>query len=603
MSLMDIYINRIKELPEDQTEAFCDEIRAFLLKNISSSGGHLASNLGAVELTVALHRVFDSSYDRIIFDVGHQCYVHKLLTGRRDGFSGFRALGAMSGFPKPAESEHDAFATGHASTSISAALGMARARTLLNQHYSTVAVIGDGALTGGMAYEALNDAGQSKEPLIVILNDNGMSITRNVGGVARHLASLRLKPQYFHAKRMYHKLVDPMPGGRAIDRFLRKGKQMVKDAMIPGSMFQHMGFDYLGPIDGHDVERITVLLQQALERKKPVLIHLITKKGKGYAHSESNPSAFHGVGGFHVGSGKATVRESPSFAAVFGETLVALGEKDNRICAITAAMRDGTGLGGFARRFPRRFYDVGIAEEHAVTMAAAMAKQGMRPVVAIYSTFLQRAYDQIVHDTALQNIPVVFAVDRAGLVGEDGETHHGVLDPLFLSSVPGMNIWAPANFAELREMLEKAFQLNEPVAIRYPRGGEGAYQTIATGDVSVVRMGRDATIVTYGMMTNEAIYTAELLQKYGISVCVIKISSLKPFPLEEVIGCCRGEVFLLEDNVGLLPLQMKGIPVNTGDRFIPHGSVAELRSWCGIDATSLTNLILERFGIPKDRAT
>ncbi|MCL1807041.1 MAG: 1-deoxy-D-xylulose-5-phosphate synthase [Oscillospiraceae bacterium] len=580
--LFEKYIGSVKKVPAHELERFCADIRRFLITNISKTGGHLASNLGVVELTVALHRVFDTSLDRIVFDVGHQCYTHKLLTGRKDGFASLRALGEMSGFPKPSESGHDAFIAGHASTSVSAALGMARARSLLGETYRCVAVLGDGALTGGLAYEGLNDAGQSGEPLIVVLNDNGMSIRKNVGGVARHLARLRLKPQYFKAKRFTHKVLDPLPGGKMVGKAIRRGKAMLKDALIPGSMFSQMGFEYLGPADGHDVKTVAYLLRRAAAMKKPVLIHLVTQKGRGYPFSERNPGAYHGVKQFHIKSGEAVNGEEPSFARCFGEKLVELAEADPRVVAVTAAMQSGCGLDLFAKRFPKRFFDVGIAESHAVTMAAAMAKQGLRPVVALYSTFLQRAYDQIVHDVALQNLPVVFAVSHAGLSGEDGETHHGVFDPLFLSGIPNMTLWAAASFAELGQMLSGALELGTPVAIRYPKGCEGE-------EIGVLPAGRDATIVTYGMMTHIALEAAELLEQQGVSTGVVKVSSLKP--LEDIESLCSGSVFILEDNPGYVCRLIGGVPLNTGDRFIPHGSAEELLTYCGLDAVSIAGTI------------
>jgi 1-deoxy-D-xylulose-5-phosphate synthase len=583
MKLFEKYIQSVKSVPPHLLERFCGELRSFLVRNISKTGGHLASNLGVVELTVALHRAFDTSKDRIIFDVGHQCYTHKLLTGRADGFRDLRSLGGMSGFPKPSESIHDAFIAGHASTSVSAALGMARARTLMGEKYRCVAVIGDGALTGGLAYEGLNDAGQSGEPLIVVLNDNGMSITDNVGGVARHLTKLRLKPQYFKAKRLTHKVLDPLPGGKALGKVIRRGKQMIKDAMIPGSLFSQMGFEYLGPADGHDVMLVTYLLRRAAAMKKPVLIHLTTQKGRGYIPSERKPDIYHGVGQFCIPSGEVVGKAGPSYSSCFGGRLVELAETDRRIVAVTAAMQSGCGLDLFAGRFPKRFFDVGIAEGHAVTMAAAMAKQGLRPVVALYSTFLQRAYDQIIHDVALQNLPVVFAVGNAGLCWEDGETHHGVLDPLFLTSIPNMTLWAPSDFDEMRQMLGRAFEENKPVAIRYPKYG--------CSKAAVLPGGKDATIVTYGAMTAIAADAVKLLEGRGISVGAVKVSSLKP--LEEIKT--EGKIFILEDNSGYLCNFIDGTPINTGDRFIPHGTEEELLSYCGLDAQSVADTVAGTF--------
>jgi 1-deoxy-D-xylulose-5-phosphate synthase len=578
MNVFDKDITSVKKIPGHRLDGFCREIRSFLIKNLSKTGGHLASNLGVVELTVALHRVFDSSKDRFVFDVGHQCYTHKLLTGRKDGFADLRLLGGMSGFPKPSESPHDAFIAGHASTSVSAALGMARARSLLGEDYRCIAILGDGALTGGLAYEGLNDAGQSGEPLIVILNDNGMSIRKNVGGVARHLAALRLKPQYFKAKRLTHRFLDPLPGGKTVGRFIRRGKEIFKGAFIPGTMFSNMGFEYLGPADGHDVKTICTLLRRAAALKKPVLIHLVTQKGRGYAHSERDPGAYHGVGGFHVASGEAVCGEEPSFIRRFGSKLTELAETDRRVVAVTAAMQSGCGLDMFAKRFPKRFFDVGIAEGHAVTMAAAMAKQGLRPVVALYSTFLQRSYDQLIHDAALENLPVTFAVCSAGLSGGDGETHHGVFDPLFLTSIPNMTVWAPSSFDELCEMLERALSHDGPVAIRIPKNGQQA---------STLPGGKDATIIAYGAMLHIASLASELLKSRGISAGVLKVTSLKPLqPIQP-----GGAVFILEDNPGYLCRMIQGIPLNTGDRFIPQGLPDELLAYCGLDAGSVADCI------------
>ncbi|MDR1692259.1 MAG: 1-deoxy-D-xylulose-5-phosphate synthase [Oscillospiraceae bacterium] len=590
MRLFDRYLQSVKEIPEDRLDAFCAEIRSFLIKNVAKTGGHLASNLGVVELTVALHRVFDTASDRIVFDVGHQCYVHKLLTGRKDGFPNMRSFGGMSGFPKPGESVHDAFAAGHASTSVSAALGFARARTLLKEGYHCVAVLGDGALTGGLAYEGLNDAGQSGEPLIVVLNDNGMSIKKNVGGVARHLTKLRLQPRYFNAKRFTHRLLDPLPAGRAVARFLHRGKEFIKNAVIPGSLFAQMGFEYLGPTDGHDIKAVTNLFRQAATLKKPVLIHLVTQKGRGYAFSENNPSKYHGVKSFRVAYGVGDEAACDAFSRRFGDILTNLAETDRKIVAVTAAMQTGTGLDRFAERFPHRFFDVGIAESHAVTMAAAMAKQGLRPVVAVYSTFLQRAYDQIVHDVALQNLPVVFVVSHAGLCGEDGETHHGVFDPFFLASVPNLTLRTPCTAYELDRILMDALNGTGPVAIRIPK------TPLPLPDLFLparrCREGSDATILTYGGMTGVALETAERLTG-TISVGVTSLTSLKPLP--EVIPT-EGEVFILEDNPGFLAGKVKGVAINTGDRFIPQGSEADLLRFCRLDAASVSSLIASAFG-------
>lgn len=577
----------LKALPSDDLVALCDEIRNFLIEHVSQSGGHLASNLGVVELTVALHRVFDTAHDRLVFDVGHQCYTHKLLTGRKDGFiQNFRRLNGMAGFPKPKESVHDAFVAGHASTAVSVALGMARARTLLGDSHSCIALLGDGALTGGMAYEALNDAGQSGEPLVVILNDNEMSITRNVGAVASQLAKLRLKPQYFNLKKAYHTALDPLPGGKQVDHLLRSVKNAVKDSFLPSSMFEGMGFQYMGPVDGHDMNTLIPLLEKARDLQKPVLLHVKTVKGKGYRFSEQDPSLYHGIAKFDKLRG-ASQPNGDCYSSIFGETLTELAADNPKIVAVTAAMRTGTGLDGFAEAYPERFFDVGIAESHAVTLAAGMAAQGLRPVVAIYSSFLQRSYDQIIHDVAIQKLPVTFLVDRSGLVGEDGETHHGVFDVSFLCGIPNMTVLSPASFAELRAHLAQAMQTDGPVAIRVPRGGEGAYTDCNPG-LSILRDGTDATLLTYGTMTGPALEAAELLAERGKQVRVVKLSCLKPLETPPVVG----KLTVLEDNIGIIGQQLRAdCLLNTGDRFVQHGSMAELLEVCRLDARSIAEQV------------
>ncbi|MDR0382144.1 MAG: 1-deoxy-D-xylulose-5-phosphate synthase [Oscillospiraceae bacterium] len=596
----------VRALDKALLPQLCREIRDFLLCHVADSGGHLASNLGTVELTVALHRVYDTRRDRVVFDVGHQCYTHKILTDRRTVFAGLRSFGRLAGFPKPDESPHDAFATGHASTAVSAALGMARARTLRGETYDVLALLGDGALTGGLAYEALNDAGQSEEPLVVILNDNGMSISQNVGGVARHLSKLRLKPQYFRLKEVYHRALNALPGGRRVDRCLHNLKTAVKNSLLPGSMFEKMGFVYLGPTDGHDVETVTRLLAVARAMRRPVLLHLITQKGRGYVPSETDPAAFHGVTRFDVFSGRELGSRVRCYSDVFGDALCELAREDKRICAVTAAMADGTGLSGFALRFPKRFFDVGIAEAHAVTMAAGLAKQGMRPICAVYSTFLQRAYDQILHDVALQKLPVIFAVDRAGLVGEDGETHHGVFDPAFLTHIPHMKLWAPASFAELRAMLAAALQEEGPVAIRYPRKGEDHYSGCHLETVQL-REGSTLTLVTYGTMTATVLEAAARLSAVGIEADVLKLSSLQPLDTAAVSASLQktGRLAVVEDCVNegcagsrlLSALAAHGaappgaLLLNLGDRFITHGAPERLARLCGLDAEGIARSI------------
>ncbi len=592
-------------LSDSEAAELCRRLRVRLIDTVSRTGGHLASSLGAVELIVAIHRVFDTGRDRLVFDVGHQCYAHKILTGRNAAMETLRTFGGIAGFPKPVESPSDAFIAGHASNSVSVALGMARARTLQNKNYQVLALIGDGALTGGLAYEGLSDAGDSGEPLIVILNDNGMSITRSVGGVAEHLARQRLKPQYLHFKKGYRKVMSVLPLGGHIYNVTHKVKTAIKETLLPCSLFEDMGFTYLGPVDGHDVKRLTQLLSYARELKGPVLLHVRTVKGKGYTPAERNPDLFHGVGRFCVETGEPVHPTAPNFSAVFGQALCELAEKDPKICAVTAAMQGGTGLNGFAQRFPERFFDVGIAEGHAAAMAAGMAKQGMTPVFAVYSTFLQRSYDMLLHDVALQGLHVVLAVDRAGLVGEDGETHHGLFDPAFLDTIPGMTVLCPASFAELRDMLEYAvYEVKGPVAIRYPRGGEGAYQDGAPRHPAVLlREGTDLTLVGCGTLVNELLDCADRLAADGIRAEVVKLNTITPLPLELVARSVKktGRLLVAEEGAemggigqriaaGLLAV---GVPVqglalaSTGRGFVTHGTIPQLRRLCGLDGESL----------------
>ena len=519
----------VKALPKEQLAPLCAELRQFLVQSVSRTGGHLASNLGVVELTVAIHRVFDTASDRLVFDVGHQCYVHKALTGRQELFATLRQFGGLSGFPKPRESRHDAFVAGHASNSVSVALGMARARTLRHEDYSVLALIGDGALTGGLAYEGLNNAGASGEPLIVILNDNGMSINPNVGAVPTHLGRLRTKPAYYHFKKWYRGLFGAHPMENRLYRLNHRLKSSIKKALWPGStLFEDMGFTYLGPIDGHDLDRLVHVLEWARELNGPVLVHVNTVKGKGYPFAEQNPDKFHGIRPFDRSTGLLKKPGGESFSSVFGKTLAACAAEDGRVCAITAAMADGTGLSGFAKEFPDRFFDVGIAEGHAVAMAGGLAKQGMIPVFAVYASFLQRGYDMLIHDVALQNLHVVLGVDRAGLVGADGETHHGCFDAMFLSQIPGFTVLCPSNFAELRHMVRQAlFELSGPVAVRYPRGGEGAFPEDTSAQAAVcLRPGRDVTLLGYGVMVNHLLEAAELLAQQGIDARVVKLNRI-----------------------------------------------------------------------------
>lgn len=601
----------VRSLDELELYILCDELRNFLVDQVSHTGGHLASNLGVVELTVAIHRIFDTERDRLVFDVGHQCYVHKILTGRAEQFPTLRQLGGISGFPKPGESVHDAFIAGHASNSVSVALGMARARTMLGQDYHVLSLIGDGALTGGLAYEGLNNAGASGEPLIVILNDNGMSIDRNVGAMSEHLSHLRTKPEYFAFKKVYHNALGKTRLGRSLYEFNHTLKTGLKKAMLPNAtMFEDMGFAYLGPVDGHDLTQLTNTLEWAKEMRQPVLVHVRTQKGHGYAPAEREPWRFHGIGPFDAATGRVPDAKE-SFSSVFGKALTELAVEDPRVCAITAAMEDGTGLTPFAERFPNRFFDVGIAEGHAAAMAAGLAKQGAVPVFAVYSSFLQRAYDQLLHDVALSGLHVVFAVDRAGFVGADGATHHGVMDTVFLSGIPNMTVLCPANFAELRAMLRRAvLEMAGPVAIRYPRGGEGAFTADESGsDFAELRAGGDITLAAYGTMVNNVLEAAELLHGKEIEARVVKLGRISPFRGGELsrvfggtkrllvaeecsgVGCIGQRIAAILAEEGHEPEKL--MLCNIGRRFVEQGSVQELYRQCGLDAVSLARTARE----------
>jgi len=519
-------------LSADERNVLCRQIRDFLIENVSKTGGHMASNLGVVELTVAIETVFDTATDRLVFDVGHQSYVHKMLTGRQADFATLRQFGGMAGFPKPSESETDAFVAGHASSSISIALGMARARTLQGQNYNVVALIGDGSASGGLAYEGLNDAAVSNEPMVIILNDNELSIDRNVGGMASHLMQLRTKERYLGMKRHTKNFLSRIHGGRLIARLLISVKDRLRRMLIPETIFESMGFTYLGPVDGHDTEKLIFLLQTARDMHRPVVLHVMTQKGRGYGPAQEHPKLFHGIGKFDPVTGEPKNSPTPSFSDCFGDTMVELAKNNSRVCAITAAMPGGTGLLNFKKEYPKRLFDVGIAEGHAVSMAGGLAKQGMIPVVAIYSTFLQRAYDMILQDICMLKLHVVLAVDRAGLVGEDGETHHGIYDVGFLRQAPGLTILAPASRLELRQMLTWAVEEQDgPVAIRYPRGGDGAYTNSFWNPENTVvthRHGKAAAIITYGRLINNALAAADLLSGQGIAVSVIRLTSLAP---------------------------------------------------------------------------
>ena len=604
----------IKKLSYAELDALSAEIRGFLIENVSKTGGHLASNLGVVELTLALHRVYDSKRDRILFDVGHQCYVHKIITGRKDSFRDLRTWGGPAGFPKPKESVHDAATMGHASNSVSLAVGMVRARRLSDRDYDIVSIIGDGALTGGLAYEGLCDAGGACESLVVILNDNGMSIDSNVGGISKLLSVMRVRPAYFKFKRRYRKLLGRVP---AIYKFNHRIKEWLKRRLLPSNMFDDLGFYYLGPVDGHDIFQLEAVLRWAREIETAVLVHVKTQKGKGYAPAEQDPEIYHGVGPFDPERG-IEKNESSGFSDVFGEALTQLAACDESIVALTAAMGTGTGLSEFSKRVPERFFDVGIAEGHAVAMAAGLANKtdgevGIKPVFAVYSSFLQRGYDMLIHDVALSNLHVVFAVDRAGIVGQDGETHQGVFDVAYLGSVPNMTILCPSSYAELRDMLAFAlYEVEGPVAVRFPRGLEGEYKESAAPEpVTVLREGGDLTLVSYGLMINNAIKAADILAKEGIEIELIKLNVINPLDCDIIIRSlektCR--FISLEDvctagsaGTRILSacakagLSLKGaVTLDLGDGVLPHGTVLELHRLKRLDPEGISAAVREMF--------
>lgn len=606
------------QLTAAQRQILCKEIRKFLVEHLAMTGGHLASNLGVVELTVALETVFHTDIDRLVFDVGHQSYVHKLLTGRQADFDSLRQYGGIAGFPKPCESKCDAFVAGHASSSISIALGMARARSLMGEDYHVVAMIGDGAATGGMSYEGLNDAGESHEPMIVILNDNEMSIDRNVGGMANHLSRLRTKTRYLGMKERYRILMSKIPGGYALYSASRRAKDWLKRVLLPNTVFENMGLTYLGPVDGHDVEGLIELLSAARDMNRPVLLHVLTQKGHGYRPAEANPSKFHGVGKFDPVSGETQVSSQRVFSDAFGDKMMELAAKDKRVCAITAAMPGGTGLLDYKKDFTSRLFDVGIAEEHAVSMAGGLAKQGMLPVVAIYSTFLQRAYDQIMQDVALLGLHVVFAVDRAGLVGEDGETHHGVFDVGFLRQIPGMAVLCPGSCAELEDMLHWAVKKhNGPVAIRYPRGGDRTHQLSAwqedtdvadSGAYICHRTGKDVTLVTYGVLLDNVMDAAQILTQQGIEATVIRLLTVNPLPIEGILEqispdapvmvveeVCTGSGIFADLSAALMHRRpgTRVFAADLGKNFVTHGKMDDLYRHCKLDAQGIASRVQE----------
>ncbi len=603
----------LKTLSIEEKEKLAEEIRQKILNIVSKNGGHLASNLGVVELTIALHTIFNTPTDKIIWDVGHQSYVHKILTGRKDQMDTLRQYKGLAGFPKTCESEYDVFNTGHSSTSISVGIGMARARDLLKENYNVISVIGDGSLTGGMAEEALNDAGTSKTKLIVILNDNEMSISKNVGGIPTFLSKLRTRKFYTKANSRVKRFTLKIPKvGEKIVDLVQRGKKTIKQIFIPNMYFEDIGFTYLGPVDGHNIEKLENILKMAKEVKGPVLVHIITKKGKGYKIAEENPDKFHGISPFNIETGEKLAPSKKDYSKVFGEKLVELAKKDEKIVAVTAAMKDGTGLKEFAKEFPNRFFDVGIAEQHAVGLVAGMAKAGLKPVLPLYSSFLQRGYDQLIHDVALQNIPVTICIDRAGLVGNDGETHHGIFDMSFASAIPNLTIMAPKDFKELEEMLEFGINFNGPVLIRYPRGGEGKNKIekndkIVLGKSELIKEGKDISIIAIGKMVDRAIEVSNILKEQDIDAEIINVRFLKPLDKETIIKSIEKtkKVVTMEDGIlngglytNILDLinrsnmeNVKIIPIGYDDCFVTHGSVDDLEKEMKTDTKSIAEKI------------
>ncbi len=612
----------IRKLKEEDYPALAKEIRQFLLEKISRTGGHLASNLGVVELTMALHLAFDLPKDKIIWDVGHQSYTHKLLSGRKDGFDDLRQFGGMSGFPKRKESPYDAFDTGHSSTSISAGLGIAQAREILGEDYAVISVIGDGALTGGMAYEALNNAAQMKKNFIIVLNDNEMSISKNVGGMSRYLGSVRTRESYADLKKGVDKALSSIPVvGKSLSYGLYLAKNGIKQFLVPGMLFEDMGITYLGPVDGHNVKEMVQVFKEARRVRHAVLVHVITKKGKGYGPAENNPSRFHGVDPFDIATGKSLKEKIyPSYTDVFSKKICELGRENPRLVAITAAMPDGTGLTKFSKEFPDRFFDVGIAEAHAVTAAAGMASAGLKPVVAVYSSFLQRGYDQVLHDVCIQELPVLFAIDRAGLVGSDGETHQGIFDISFLSLVPGMSIMAPKNFWELQSMLEFGVKFDGPLAIRYPRGE--AYRglleftaPVEYGKSEMLYEEEGIALFALGSMVSTGEHVRDKLKSKGYSCTLVNARFVKPLDTEMVDRLCRNHrlIVTMEENVlrggmGMCATRyihehypgVRVIQIALPDAYVEHGNVSALREMLGIDSDSVIRRIFEEY-LDKER--
>jgi len=609
--------NDIKNLTEEELDLLRDEIRQFLIESISKTGGHLASNLGVVELTMALHLCFDLPKDKIIWDVGHQSYTHKILTGRKEGFESLRKYGGLSGFPKANESESDCFNTGHSSTSISAGLGMAAAREITGEDYHVVSVIGDGSLTGGMAYEALNNASQLEKNFIIVLNDNNMSISENVGGMSKYLANFRTADAYRDLKASVLKSLQKVPGcGDRIIEGIRNTKSSIKQLLVPGMLFEEMGIITLGPVDGGNLKELIKIFQEAKRVDGPVLVHVMTKKGAGYLPAEKNPAKFHGAEPFDIETGKPLKKkEKATYTDVISQVMCQLAQKEPRLVAITAAMADGTGLAKFAKEYPNRFYDVGIAEQHGTTFAAGLAKAGLKPVFAVYSSFLQRAYDQVLHDVCIQNLPVVFAIDRAGLVGSDGETHQGIFDISFLSSIPNMTVMAPKNKLELADMMQYAISFPTPIAVRYPRGtaydGLKEYRApIALGKCEVITEGSGVALFALGSMVQTAEQVAALLKEQGVEATVINARFAAPFDKDKIKELAGNHKLLvtMEENVTSggfgehvaayvnendidIKVHIAAIP----DAYVEHGNVDRLKEDIGIDAKSIYEKVLNLY--------
>ena len=608
----------VKKLSDEQLKQLAAEIRQLLIEVISHTGGHLAPNLGVVELTLALHKVFTTPQDKLVFDVGHQAYIHKIITGRREQFPTLRQYGGLSGFPKRSESEHDAFGTGHSSTSISAALGMAVARDLQGEDYNVVAIIGDGSMTGGMAFEALNNAGTLHKKMVVVLNDNEMSISKNVGAMSDYLYHLRTGETYNKIKNDIEGWLKNMEFGTDVLKAIRRLKGSVKYLMVPTSIFEELGFTYLGPVDGHDIHGLIEVLQAAKKIDGPVMVHVLTKKGKGYKPAEESPNKFHGTGPFEIATGKKITNPAApiSYTEVFGKTITELADSDKKVVGLTAAMPDGTGLNIFAQAHPDRFFDVGIAEQHAVTAAAGMAAAGMKPVTAIYSTFMQRAYDSILHDICMQKLHVTMCLDRAGLVGDDGYTHHGVFDYAYLRSIPNMTIMAPKDENELRHMLKTALSFNGPISVRYPRGsGVGVgitepMQELPIGKAEVLREGKELCFWAIGSMVQSAVQAADKLKEQGIDAGVVNMRFAKPLDkdlliehakrygkivtLEEGVlaGGVGSEVLEILDDAGLLQ-QCAVLRLGIPDEFVTHGDKKLLFRDLGLDTDAIVQKAAE----------